>query len=190
MVRPRAPEKDERVIAAATALFAERGYPAVTVADVAARAGVGLSTLYLRFPGKEALGNAVLRHCKSAWARATLDNWPDQAAPAEQFQTYWDRLHAFARAHPAEATYAERRPVAHPLDDDTQALLAELHHRSTLVLRHWVGANRLDVDVAAALIHGTFWTVYALPVPTRRRAALLRQARQAVWRSLSVDPHE
>jgi AcrR family transcriptional regulator len=187
MVRPRAREKEELVIAAATALFAERGYAAVTVADVAARAGVGLSTLYLRFAGKEALGNAVLRHCKSAWARATLDRLPASATPVEQFATYWSRLHNFARTNPAEATYAERRPVAHALDAETEALMVELHRRSTLVLRGWVGPDGLDVDVAGALIHGTFWNVLALPASARRRAALLRQAGDAVWRALSAD---
>jgi AcrR family transcriptional regulator len=187
MVRPRAREKESQVIAAATALFAARGYVAVTVADVAARAGVGLSTLYLRFPSKEALGNAVLRHCKSAWARATLDDWPAAATPAEQFQTYWTRLHAFARTNAAEATYAERRPVAHTLDDETEALIADLHRRSTVIIRHWVGAGGLQVDVAGALIHGTFWGVYALPVPPRRRAVLLRQASHAVWHCLSAE---
>jgi AcrR family transcriptional regulator len=185
MVRPRDRDKEEQVLAAATALFAERGYEAVTVADVAARAGVGLSTLYLRFAGKEALGNAVLRRCKQAWAQATLDDWPAGATPAEQFQTYWARLHDFARTRPDEAAYAERRPVAHALDDATTALLTELHHRSTGVLRGWVGPGGLDVEVAAALIHGTFWNVYSLPVSQRRRTALLRQAGAAVWRALS-----
>lgn len=185
MVRPRAQEKAEQVLAAATALFAERGYEAVSVADVAARAGVGLSTLYLRFAGKEALGNAVLRRCKVAWAQATLDDWPADASPAEQFQIYWARLHEFARTQPEEAAYAERRPVAHSIDDDTAALVTDLHHRSTTLLRRWVGAGGLDVEVAAALIHGTFWNVYVLPVPPRRRAALLRQAGTAVWRALS-----
>lgn len=189
MVRPRAREKEEQVLAAATALFAERGYEAVSVADVAARAGVGLSTLYLRFAGKEALGNAVLRHCKLAWARATLDDWPAEATPAEQFQTYWARLHEFARTRPNEAAYAERRPVAHAIEDGTGELLADLHHRSTGVLRGWVGTGGLDVEVAGALVHGTFWNVYALRVSPRRRAALLRQAGTAVWRALTTEPN-
>jgi TetR/AcrR family transcriptional regulator, repressor of fatR-cypB operon len=138
MVRPRSQEKAEQILAAATALFAERGYEAVNVADVATRAGVGLSTLYPRFTGKEALGNAVLSHCKLAWAHATLDDWPADAIPAEQFQTYWARLYGFARTQPDEAAYAERRPVAHHIDDDTAALMTDLHRRSTALLRRWV----------------------------------------------------
>lgn len=44
----------ERVLQAARELFAERG-PDVTVGEVAARAGVGVGTVYRRFPSKELL---------------------------------------------------------------------------------------------------------------------------------------
>lgn len=179
-------EKEQQVLLAATALFAERGFTAVTVADVAARAGVGLSTLYLRFPSKEALGNAVLRHCKLTWARTTLDDLPVDASPHEQFQTYWSRLQAYARVSPNEAAYAERRPVPHELDTETVALMAELGERSTGLLRRWLRADGIDVEVAAALIHGTFWNVHSLQVAPRRRAALLRQAGQAVWHAMTA----
>lgn len=47
----------------ATALieFTERGYAATRLEDVAARAGVSKGTLYLYYPGKEALFQAVIR---------------------------------------------------------------------------------------------------------------------------------
>jgi AcrR family transcriptional regulator len=186
MARPRATEKEQQVLLAATALFAARGYPAVTVADVAARAGVGLSTLYLRFQSKEALGNAVLRHCKRTWARSTIDDLPADVSPREQFDAYWTRLLAYVRARPDEAAYAQRRPVPHDLDAETLALMAELGRRSHALLRRWLPEDGLDVEVAAALIHGTFWDVHALPVVPRRRAALMRQAGQAVWHALTT----
>jgi hypothetical protein len=67
----------------------------------------------LRFPSKEALGNAVLRHCKLVWAQTTIDDLPPDASPREQFDTYWTRLATFARTRPDEAAYADRRPVPH-----------------------------------------------------------------------------
>lgn len=48
----------ERVLQAARELFAERG-AAVTVSEVAERAGVGVGTIYRRFPSKEHLFIAV-----------------------------------------------------------------------------------------------------------------------------------
>src|SRR5215213_715255 len=44
----------ERILAAARKLFAERGIDA-TLDDVAARAGVGVGTVYRRYPNKDAL---------------------------------------------------------------------------------------------------------------------------------------
>jgi AcrR family transcriptional regulator len=49
-----------RVLAAAQALFAERGVALVTMDDVAARAGVGKGTLYRRFGDKSGLAMALL----------------------------------------------------------------------------------------------------------------------------------
>jgi AcrR family transcriptional regulator len=188
VVRPRSSEKDDQILRAATTLFAEHGYPVVTVADIAKQAQVGLSTVYLRFPGKEALGNAVYRRCKRAWARATLDKVPAGATPAEQFHAYWRHLHTFAKTQPDEWTYAERGPVGHAVDPDTATLLDELHGRSARLLRSWLAASpgRVGPEVAAALIHGTFGQVVTLPVPPRRRAALLRQAGDAVWSAIST----
>ena len=63
MVNGRRERKDaqrnlERVLQAAHELFAERG-SAVTMEEVARRAGVGVGTIYRRFPSKEHLWAAV-----------------------------------------------------------------------------------------------------------------------------------
>lgn len=50
----------ERILAAAAELFAEQGLD-VGVDDIARRAGVGMGTLYRRFPNKEALVDEILR---------------------------------------------------------------------------------------------------------------------------------
>jgi AcrR family transcriptional regulator len=50
----------ERIIASARALFAERGEQA-QMEDIAAHAGVGVGTLYRRFPTKESLMTALVR---------------------------------------------------------------------------------------------------------------------------------
>src|SRR2546425_1622273 len=49
------------IVAAALELFAERGFAATKLADVARRAGVTKGTLYLYFDSKEALFKAMVR---------------------------------------------------------------------------------------------------------------------------------
>ena len=53
--RPRDPGVDAAVLAAAMDLLAEAGYARLTMDQVAARAGVGKASLYLRWPNKVAL---------------------------------------------------------------------------------------------------------------------------------------
>jgi AcrR family transcriptional regulator len=48
-------ETREAIGSAAEGLFAERGYDGVTVADIAAAAGVSVKTLFVHFPSKEDL---------------------------------------------------------------------------------------------------------------------------------------
>jgi len=61
---PRTRRKDARpgeIIAAALALFADRGYAATKLEDVATAAGISKGTIYLYFPTKEELFRAVVR---------------------------------------------------------------------------------------------------------------------------------
>lgn len=50
--RPRSVEADTAILSATRALLAERGWADLTIAEVAARAGVAKTTLYRRWPGK------------------------------------------------------------------------------------------------------------------------------------------
>src|SRR5262245_2106137 len=54
-------DKRQRILAAATAVFAERDFHEVRVEEVATRAGVGKGTLYLYFPTKDDLQQVALR---------------------------------------------------------------------------------------------------------------------------------
>jgi AcrR family transcriptional regulator len=59
--RRRKEARPDEILAAALASFAERGFAATRLEDVAARAGVSKGTLYLYFHGKEELFEAVVR---------------------------------------------------------------------------------------------------------------------------------
>jgi AcrR family transcriptional regulator len=59
--RRRKEARPGEIAEAALACFAERGFAAASLEDIAARAGVTKGTLYLYFPNKEALFKAVVR---------------------------------------------------------------------------------------------------------------------------------
>ncbi|WP_042696154.1 TetR/AcrR family transcriptional regulator [Azospirillum sp. B506] len=59
--RRRKDARPQEIVAAAMDVFAERGFAATRLEEVAARAGISKGTLYLYFPGKEELFKAVVR---------------------------------------------------------------------------------------------------------------------------------
>lgn len=58
--RPRDPEADARILAAASSLILLRGYESMTVDEVASSAGVGKATVYRRWSRKEDLAVAAM----------------------------------------------------------------------------------------------------------------------------------
>jgi AcrR family transcriptional regulator len=50
--RPRSPEADRAILAATVDLLASRGLAAISIEEIAARAGVGKATIYRRWPSK------------------------------------------------------------------------------------------------------------------------------------------
>ncbi|RCV47861.1 TetR/AcrR family transcriptional regulator [Marinitenerispora sediminis] len=60
MPRPTIPDRRNAVLDRARDLFLEKGYDRTTMAEIARRAGVGKGAVYLEFPSKEALLDALL----------------------------------------------------------------------------------------------------------------------------------
>ncbi|MCO5222433.1 MAG: TetR/AcrR family transcriptional regulator [Thermomicrobiales bacterium] len=65
-------ENAERVLIAALELYDERGLQA-EVREIAARAGVGVGTVYRNFPTKDDLTNAVLQQLVDRWSASLIE---------------------------------------------------------------------------------------------------------------------
>jgi AcrR family transcriptional regulator len=114
----------ERVLRAAHALFAERGDD-VTMEEVARRAGVGVGTIYRRFPSKEHLFAAVSAAAQSD-ARASLRSACAQYAdPAAKLRAL---LVSQYRRSEQQAALLDMRPEGvDPCSHEQQGLYAALH---------------------------------------------------------------
>lgn len=87
----------ELIVGAAARLFAESG-PEVAMEEVARRAGVGVGTLYRRFPDREALVSAV--------AYDSFHRVVDQARRALDEPGGWEPLRGFIRRSVADFRFA------------------------------------------------------------------------------------
>ncbi len=96
-------ERPKEVIAAAFALFVERGFAATRLEDVARRAGVSKGTVYLYFANKYELFKAVVRESIVPVineADAMIETYPGSSAElfGEIMRGWWLRIGATSRA--------------------------------------------------------------------------------------------
>lgn len=101
------------LMAAATAVFADKGYEAATMTEIAARADASIGSLYQFFPTKESLAEALHAQNTDDLA-AMLDDLAGRLAgrPRAAFaEALFRELPAFLAAHPAFVTLADRRDI-------------------------------------------------------------------------------
>ena len=148
-----------KILQAASALFAQRGYAAVSISDVAQAAGLVKSAIYHHFESKETLFIAVLREVSRQSHLAM-----EQAAQGE---TWRARLRAATRA-----LSALTRPQSHilnlilggvtsPIADDHRAEKDESLREFTAVLRREISAGiaagdlrRINPELASICLIG------------------------------------
>jgi len=135
----------QRLLAAASAAFAERGADDVSLEEIARRAGVGIGTLYRHFPTRQALLEAVYRDQVDALgARAAGLTQAD--SPAAALAEWVAALVAFGKAKRSLTT-----ALLEVLDKDSELLSSSRDvlrgATDTLLTRaQRAGAARADVQ--------------------------------------------
>ncbi len=112
----RAPQRERgrarvaALLAAATEVFADKGYDAATMTEIAARAGASIGSLYQFFPTKELVAEAL--HASNADALAAmLETMAPRLAdkPAEALaEVLFAEFSGFLLKHPAFVALADR----------------------------------------------------------------------------------
>ncbi len=123
--RARGKQRVAELLEAAAAVFAEKGYEAATMTEIAARAGAPIGSLYQFFPVKESLADTLVENY-AAMLIADLQALESRARDLGNGALV-EGLFALLRAHPRE------RAAALPL---AEARMNEHTRRSTF--RHMV----------------------------------------------------
>jgi AcrR family transcriptional regulator len=149
--RPRSPRVDQAILTAALRLLGEVGYAQLTMEDVAARAGVGKASLYLRWSSKDALVEHAIRQHGPIVADV-----PDTGSLAEDMRQF---LHALIRrrdpastALPAVAGEAIRNPELR--DVFRRAITAAVPAAARTIVERAISRGELppssDIELPAA----------------------------------------
>jgi AcrR family transcriptional regulator len=123
----------ERILDAATRLFADEGIHATSVDRVIAEADVAPMTVYRHFSGKDDLVTATLERWSERWLRRLRDEaWLAADDPAARLEALWDALEkwfadeGFRGSYVANVATELRARPGHP----AQAVVAA--HRAAL----------------------------------------------------------
>jgi AcrR family transcriptional regulator len=167
-------DKRSRLLEAALELFESRGFDAVAVPEIAAKAGVATGTIYRHFADKAALVNALYRHWCWVFDGIMFAPAPKPKAPRDALSLTWQRLMLFARSYPRALRFLLLHRHASYLDEESKAMgdpfliiagtLApnSVLQRPTLAALLWgasaglmksadEGALKLDAPVVAAM---------------------------------------
>jgi AcrR family transcriptional regulator len=164
------PTRADLLVAAAAEIFAERGFEAATVQQIASRAGVSTGLLYRYFPGKADLARAIVAsfHEEEAVALAALK-------------------HVNVDPEAAIVAYVEGWVAAATEDPRSCALMAEiagLAVRDGQVRADVTEGERHAVDVLSAALEQA-----GLPaVEARGRASLATCALDGITLRIAIEP--
>ena len=144
MAEPRFQRRKEdrpaEITEAALSAFAEKGYAATRVDDVAKRAGVSKGLLYLYFKTKEDLFKAVIRSFLSPRIDALIDNMENTDLSAEEFIR--GPFLGFAKAVPNS-----------PVRVLVRLMIAEGPKHPDLVAWYWENVLQRAIGALRKLIH-------------------------------------
>jgi AcrR family transcriptional regulator len=164
--RQRGKRRVAELLAAGAAVFAEKGYEAATMTEIAARAGAPIGSLYQFFPSKEALADTLVQNYVALLA-ADLEALEASACDLDT-RALVEGLFRVLRGHPQER--AATMPLA-------EARMDERTRRETF---RYLLRKRI-----AAILRARFPTLSA--EAARERAIVVLQLMKAAS-SLSDEP--
>jgi AcrR family transcriptional regulator len=125
--RLRAAQRREVIEAAATGLFAERGYPGASIEEIARRSGVSAPVVYDHFSSKIDLYRQLLEahfaRLRAIWG----ENFPGAEDPGARASRSFDAWFSYVEQHPAAAKMLFREPSG---DRRAEAVHREVAARS------------------------------------------------------------
>lgn len=154
MARPKDPLRLDLIYETALDRFAERGFHAVSVKELADAAKISLGSLYTYFESKEQLVNALFRKCKLAFAEAASEGTADLRG-RHAHRRMWFNIGEFIAREPRIFSFLESQWHKTYLDAESNQLELAL---TQAAVQYYI--ERLDLGLTASqaqlLISATF----------------------------------
>ncbi|MFF2111461.1 TetR family transcriptional regulator [Rhodococcus sp. ACS1] len=190
--RRRDPDRKEKILAAAAELVAERGFHAVSMADIGAQVGISGAAVYRHFDNKATLLLALFDRSLDGLLREESAIVDRREAIPDALRALIDRQVDFV-VDEREFARVYYREVEHLSPDDQ----VRLRRKQRQYVEEWVHVVReldpaLDESSARVLVHATIGAiqsalVHNVGMPDDRLKAMLRRAACAVV-GLPMEP--
>lgn len=165
----------ERLIVAATHLFAERGFEATPIQAIADEVGLTKPALLHHFPSKEHLRTEVMSSILSYWNERLPGILLAATASDERFDAVFGELYRFFAAEPTRARFVAREALDRP-SEARKLLRGVLPVLEAIASHIRVGQERGrhygDVDADAYVIHVLQLVIVAVAVSDVTSATL------------------
>ena len=167
---PRSGDKREAILAAALRIIARLGLHNAPMSAVAKEAGVAAGTLYLYFPSKEAMINALYLEVLQDRHHVLVDPARGVAAdsPVEALRATWTALARWYIEHPEASNLIVQCRSSGILADETRASEQQMEEEGLAMFAAAVSSGHLR-----AMSRYEFWALFAGPI------AMLVQMRES-----------
>jgi AcrR family transcriptional regulator len=184
--RERGKQRVAALIDAGAELFAEKGYEATTMTEIASRAGAAIGSLYQFFPSKEALAEALFDRFAERWAASFAQveaHAPGRSAREladlfvdHKLRQQTDRDAAIALSSAVAGIVERRKPLGDKLRERIAAILSAGNPK----------LGQEEAAEAAIIVNQVMKMIPALAsTEDERSAALINEARKLL--ALYVD---
>jgi AcrR family transcriptional regulator len=184
---PRASASRDRILAAATAEFALRGFEGTTVDRIAARARLNKAMIYYHFHSKKDLYSSVLRSIFTTMGDGLTAIAASNADPADKLDRFVAAfvIEGQAHAHVAPIMLREIAEGGRRLDEETYAVMVRVVRAMTGIITEGRAAGQFGPVDPILLYLTTVWPIVVYLATTPIRSALARVAQFDVGR---LDP--
>jgi AcrR family transcriptional regulator len=172
----RAPDSRERILAAATAEFALRGFEGTTVDRIAARARLNKAMIYYHFHSKQDLYRTVLRTIFTTMGDGLTAIAASNAAPADKLDRFVAAfvIEGQAHAHVAPIMLREIAEGGRRLDESTYTVMSRVVGAMTGIITEGRAAGQFGPVDPILLYLTTVWPIVVYLATTPIRSALAR----------------
>ena len=181
---PRASASRDRILAAATAEFALRGFEGTTVDRIAARARLNKAMIYYHFHSKKDLYSSVLRSIFTTMGDGLTAIAASNADPADKLDRFVAAfvIEGQAHAHVAPIMLREIAEGGRRLDEETYAVMVRVVRAMTGIITEGRAAGQFGPVDPILLYLTTVWPIVVYLATTPIRSALARVAQFDVGR--------